>query len=202
VTTTLSEQLRELGQPHVIAWHDLPLVAGIGRGDVDPAWFRYYLEQDYLYVTSYVRLFAKLAAAAPDEHVEHLVGLAWNLIDQELENHRALALGFGCDFETATPSPTCAAYVEFLHETAADFGLGLVAALPCLWGYGELCRSLPLPPEGALRQWIEIYRKPRYDGLIDRHCLMIDDAEVDPHEAEAVFNRGLEFEVEFWNQRP
>jgi thiaminase/transcriptional activator TenA len=202
VTATLSKQLRVQGEAHIQAWQELPLVAGIGRGDADEAWFRHYLEQDHLYLASYVRFFAKLAASAPDEHVEHLVGLAWNVADQELAKHRAIGAAFGCDFDAAVASPTCTAYVDFLHRSATDFGLGLVAALPCMWGYGRLCRAIPLPPDGPFRDWIEVYRSDRYGHVIDRHCTMIDEAAPDPDRAEALFLQGLAFEVEFWNQRP
>jgi thiaminase (transcriptional activator TenA) len=201
-TTTLSARLRQLGEPHIEAWKDLPLVAAIARGDADPAVFRHYLEQDYLYITSYVKLYAKLAGAAPDEHVTHLVQLAWNLADVELGHHRQMGVDFGCDFDAAVPSETCATYISFLHGAADDFGLGLVAALPCIWGYGRLCRSLPLPSEGPYRGWVEMYRDERYGGLIDKHCAMLDAAAPDPDAARAIFEEGLGLEVAFWNQTP
>jgi thiaminase len=149
-----------------------------------------------------VRLYAKLAGAAPDEHVEHLVQLAWNLVDVELGHHREMATAFGCTFEELVPSDVCKSYVAFLHETASDFGLGLVAALPCIWGYGLLCRSIEMPPPGIYRGWVETYRNDRYDGLIEQHCSMLDAAAPDPDLAEEVFQQGLAFEVEFWNQMP
>jgi thiaminase/transcriptional activator TenA len=202
MTDALSVRLRELGTPHVEAWQELPLVAAIGRGDPDPDVFRHYLEQDFLYVTSYVRLYAKLAAHAPEEHVVDLVQLAWNLADVELGHHRELGATFGCRFDDIAASDVCAAYVDFQLAAAADFGLGLTAALPCIWGYGLLCRSLPIPPRGVYREWLELYRSDRYDGLIENHCAMLDAAGPDPTAAEAVFNKALAFEVAFWNQTP
>jgi len=134
--------------------------------------------------------------------VTHLVGLAWNLADVELGHHREMGATFGCNFDDVQPSPACKSYVAFLHDAAEDFGLGLVAALPCIWGYGLLCRSIELPPEGVYRGWVETYRNARYAGLIEQHCGMLDAASPDPDIAEEVFNRGLAFEVEFWNQTP
>jgi thiaminase (transcriptional activator TenA) len=198
----LSEKLCAAFHPEVEAWLELPLVAGIARGDADPDAFRNYVEQDLIYLRSYVRLYAKLAAQAPDHHVEHLVNLAWNVSEHELGMHRSFGVAFGADFERATASPVCATYIRFLFEAADDFGLGLVASLPCAWGYAEVASLMPLPPEGPFRRWAETYRSERGRELLARHRQMIDEAAPDPVRAEELFARAMALEVEFWNQRP
>jgi thiaminase (transcriptional activator TenA) len=196
----LSAKLCAAFRPAVEGWLELPLVAGIARGDADPDAFRNYVEQDFIYLRNYMRLYARLAALAPEHHVEHLVTLAWNIGEHELGLHRSFGVPFGADFEGVTPSPVCADYMRFLLDAADDFGLGLVASLPCAWGYAEVATMMPLPPEGPFRRWAETYRSERGRELLARHCQMIDEAAPDPVRAEELFARAMDLEVEFWNQ--
>ena len=200
--TSMSARLIAAGLPQVEAWIDLPLVAGMVTGHLEPEVFRHYLEQDYLYLRSYVRLYAKLAANAPDEHVEGLVRIAWNLIDTELESHRSLGVGFGCDFDAAVPTEVCQRYIDFLLDAAGDFGEGLIAALPCIWGYGVVAGLMPTPIADRYQPWADVYDSERYDATVAAHCALIDATAVSSDRAAVLFQEGLDLEVEFWNQRP
>jgi thiaminase/transcriptional activator TenA len=199
---SLSRYLREIGLSEVERWMEFPLVAGIADGTLDPEIFRHYLEQDYLYLRNYVRLYAKLAANAPDADVEHLVRLAWNVLDVELGLHRDLGDAFDCDFDAAAPSAVCTQYIEFLLDAADAFGDGLVASLPCIWGYGVIASQMSPPADARYRKWVATYDSTRFEGLLDKHCQLLDDAAPDPDRAEMLFRQGLGLEAEFWNQRP
>ena len=80
----LSQRLTERGLPSVEAQAAHPTVAGIARGDLDPAVFRCWLEQDYLFLLDYVRVFSRLAWQAPDGHLGDLVDLAHATWHEEL----------------------------------------------------------------------------------------------------------------------
>lgn len=199
---SLSAHLKEFGRARVERWLDLPLLAGVARGDLPIEVFRNYLEQDYLYLREYARLYSRLAGNAPDEHVEHLVMLAANLVAVELGNHRAMAEQFGATFDQLTPSAECAAYTAFLRDASADFGEGLVAALPCLWGYGVALRLVAKENSGPYRSWLEVYESDNYLAMIDRHCAMLDATAVPRRRAEDLFTTALDFEDAFWSQLP
>src|SRR3954464_12702558 len=98
---SLSQRLVERGLPSVQAQAAHPTVAGIARGDLDPAVFRRFLEQDYLFLLDYVRVFSRLAWQAPNEHLGELVDLAHATWHDELELHRSLAMEFGADLDGA-----------------------------------------------------------------------------------------------------
>jgi thiaminase (transcriptional activator TenA) len=151
--TSQSERLKERGQARFVAWAQMPLLAGVARGDLAVEVFRHYLEQDYLYLREYARHYSRLAVNAPEEHLEDLVGQAANIFAVELVAHRRAAASFDCDFDSATPSEVCAEYIGFLRETSASFGEGLVAMLPCLWGYGVALKLVPKENSGAYRAW-------------------------------------------------
>src|SRR5215217_8331650 len=119
---SLSQRLADRGLPSVRAQLDHPTVLGIARGDLDPAVFRSWLEQDHLFLLDYVRVFARLAWQAPDGHLGDLVDLAHSTWHEELALHRGLAAEFGADLIGAVASPATTAYTGFLLDAAADYG--------------------------------------------------------------------------------
>jgi thiaminase/transcriptional activator TenA len=176
-----------------------PTVAGIARGDLDPAVFRRWLEQDYVFLLDYVRVFSRLAWQAPDAHLGDLVDLAHETLHGELELHRSLAAGFGADLDGATAGPAGAAYTSFLLDSAADYGLGLAALYPCMWGYSTLGRRLAEAPGGPYRAWIETYADPGFAALADRIAVMLDEAAPQPEAARRAFLTAMDHELAFWD---
>jgi thiaminase (transcriptional activator TenA) len=176
-----------------------PTVQGIAGGDLDPRVFRSWIEQDYLFLLDYVRVFCRLAWQAPDAHVGDLVDLAHATQHEELELHRSLAAEFAADLSGATKGPACEAYTRFLLDAATDYGVGLAALLPCMWGYSTLGGLLPVPDEPRYRRWVETYADPTFAALADRCAEMLDEAAPDPTAAEAAFREGMAHELSFWD---
>lgn len=202
---TLTERLTARGLPAVRAQLAHPTVAGIARGDLDPAVFRSWLEQDYLFLLDYVRVFARLAWQAPAGHLGDLVDLAHSTWHEELSLHRELAGEFGADLAGATAGPATAAYTGFLLDAAADYGRGLAALLPCMWGYstlGGLLAERP-PAEPRYARWVATYADPGFAALADRCGQMLAEAAdtglVDEATATAAFDTAMRHELAFWD---
>ncbi|HUR06506.1 MAG TPA: transcriptional regulator [Nonomuraea sp.] len=197
----ISEKLHAVGRPLLDAQLAHPTVVGIGRGDLAEPVFRSWLEQDYLFLLDYVRVFARLAWQAPAAHLGDLVDLAHTTFHDELSLHRELSAPFGADLDNARKGPACAAYTAFLLESAADYGEGLAALYPCMWGYSELGRRLAenLPAEPRYRRWVETYVDPGFAALTVRIGEMIDEAGPEPARAEALFAEGMAHELAFWD---
>jgi thiaminase/transcriptional activator TenA len=196
---TLSAELRTIGRPLLDQQLAHPTVQGIAGGDLDETMFRSWLEQDYLFLLDYARVFSRLAWQAPDGHLTDLVDLAWETLHGELELHRSLAASFGADLEGATMGPACAAYTRFLLEAAADYGIGLAALYPCMWGYSTLGQQLAMPDEPRYRRWVETYADPAFAALAARCGEMLDEAAPDPDRARAAFLAGMAHELAFWD---
>jgi thiaminase/transcriptional activator TenA len=205
--TTLSCRLMERGLPAVRRQLEHPTVAGIARGDLDLHIFRAWVEQDYLFLLDYVRTFARLAWQAPSAHLGDLVDLASSTWHEELSLHRGLADEVEADLDGARKGPACAAYTSFLLEAAADYGRGLAALLPCMWGYSTLGRLLAEdPPAHPLyARWIGTYADPAFAALADRCAAMLDEAHheglVDEPTATDAFDTSMQHELAFWNVR-
>ena len=204
---SLSHRLAERGLPSVLAQAAHPTVAGIARGDLDPAVFRSWLEQDYLFLLDYVRVFARLAWQAPDGHLGDLVDLAHSTWHDELALHRSLAAEFDADLFGAVAAPATAAYTGFLLGAAEDYGRGLAALLPCMWGYSTLGRMLAEhpPPEERYARWVAAYADPGFAALAARCAQLLDEAHaeglVDEPTAIEAFDAGMRHEVAFWDVR-
>ncbi|MEV6039873.1 TenA family protein [Nonomuraea sp. NPDC052116] len=198
---TISETLHAVGRPLLRAQLEHPTVAGIARGDLPEAVFRSWLEQDYLFLLDYVRVFARLAWQAPDGHLGDLVDLAHTTYHDELSLHRSLSAEFGADLEGAVKGPACAAYTAFLLESAASYGEGLAALYPCMWGYSSLGQILAeiSPAESRYRAWVDTYADPAFAALTARIAQMIDEAAPDPARAEELFAEGMAHELAFWS---
>jgi thiaminase (transcriptional activator TenA) len=209
----LSQHLFTLGRPNLERQLAHPTVRGIATGDLEPARFRSWLVQDYLFLLDYVRLFALAAARAPDtDTLGRLVDLAHSTLHEELSLHRAYAAEFGlaqADLDRAEKSPQCAAYTDFLLRTAAtgEFAEVLAALLPCMWGYAELGRAMAatgLPTESRYRRWIETYADPGFADLAAWCAALLDRATGGLPAArlaacERAFLTSLRHELAFWD---
>ena len=209
----LSQHLFTLGRANLGRQLAHPTVRGIANGNLEPARFRSWLVQDYLFLLDYVRLFALAAARAADtDTLGRLVDLAHATFHQELSLHRAYAAEFDLpesDLDQAEKSPVCAAYTDFLLRTAAtaDFAEVLAALLPCMWGYAELGRALAaagLPAEPRYRRWIQTYADPAFAELA-AWCAEVLDRAADGlptarlAACEQAFLTSLRHELAFWD---
>ncbi|MQA94303.1 MAG: transcriptional regulator [Streptosporangiales bacterium] len=198
---SVAEHLERIGRAHVAEQLAHPTVAGIARGDLDDRSFAWWLEQDYLYLLDYVRVFTRLAWQAPDGHLGDLVDLAHATWHDELDLHRGLAAEFGADLEGAVKGPACDAYTSWLLAAAADYADGLAALYPCMWGYSTLGRELAAAPpaEPRFRRWVDTYADPEFAVLTRRCAQMLDEAVADPERAERLFVEGMRHELAFWD---
>lgn len=196
----LSEHLHDAGWPLLREQLAHPTVAGIASGELDESVFRSWLEQDYLYLRDYVRVFSRLAWQAPEHHVGELVDLAHSTLHEELELHRSLAAEFGADLEGAVKGPACVAYTSWLLDAAADYGEGLAAMYPCMWGYSTLGAELAecSPPDPRYRRWIATYADAGFAELTRQCARMLDEAGPPAERAQELFLQGMRHELAFW----
>src|SRR5690606_6604085 len=130
-----------------------------------------------------------------------LVDLAHSTLHDELALHRGLAAEFDADLDDAVKGGPCAAYTAFLLDAAADYGDGLAALYPCLWGYSTLgARLAAAPPaDPRYRRWVRTYSDPAFADLTRRCAQMLDESGADPARAERFFVEGMRHELAFWD---
>ncbi|MCC7105122.1 MAG: thiaminase II [Chloroflexi bacterium] len=208
-----TSRLRAAAEPIWAAQHAHPFVAGIADGTLDLDRFRFWVRQDYRFLTEYARVFALGAARAPDLATMTAFAelLRATLVD-EMALHRAYASAFDIQPSELEHEPLAAenaAYADFLLRTAAlaDFAELLAALLPCMWAYSEIGLRLaerPRPSEERLARWIDMYADSRFAALA-RWCRdLLDGAAEGAGSAElvrleAAFLTSSRHELAFWN---
>lgn len=207
-----SDSLKEAAQP---VWHQIlehPMVQGIGDGTLDEDKFRYWVQQDYLYLIDYSRVFALAASKAPDlEKMGRFATLLHETLNTEMELHRQYAEGFGISrphLEATQSSPTTRAYTDFLVRTAAmgDHGDIVAAILPCMWGFNDTGLHLEekgMPEHDGYRQWIEMYASDAFTQLSDDCRSLMDEAGEGATDTDFVRHKDLfvtsaRWELLFW----
>ncbi|MVU80904.1 transcriptional regulator [Nocardia sp. ET3-3] len=196
---SLAAHLERLGRPLIEEQLAHPTVMGIAKGDLPEPIFRSWLEQDYLFLLDFVRVFSRLAWQAPAAHLGDLVDLAHATFHDEIALHRSLAAEFGAHLDTATKGEPCTNYTAFLLDSAANYADGLAALYPCMWGYSTLGAHLAStpPPDPRYQRWISTYADPAFAALTARCAQMLDEAA--NNNAENLFLTGMHHELAFWD---
>ncbi len=136
-----SDTLLEAGSHIWEAQYEHPFVTELAAGTLDQAAFEHWVKQDYLYLLDYARLFSIAGAKANDEAtMTHLLGVAHQVLDEEMDLHRSFAAEYGIspgELEVTEKAPTCVAYTNFLLRTAYEGSIAEVAGAlyPCMQGY-------------------------------------------------------------------
>ena len=162
---TFSDQLLEEGDHIWAAQKDHPFVRELAAGTVDEAAFRHWVKQDYRYLLDYARLFSIAGSKARDEEtMTHLLGVAHEVLDHEMDLHREFAADYGIsqtELESVEKAPTCVAYTNFLVRTAYEGSIAEIAAalFPCMQGYLDVGKHMAelADEEHQYTPFIEMY---------------------------------------------
>jgi thiaminase/transcriptional activator TenA len=168
MTTRFSDGLRQKLDPVWQAQHRHPFIRHLGDGSLEPARFQVWLQQNYLFLIGYARLFSHGAARADRATMKWMVAMAHGVLHNEMLLHEAYAIEFGLardELPSGVKLPTTRAYTDHLLRTASlGSMLELVAALlPCIWGHAEIGQRLAKEghiSENRYARWIDMYSGP------------------------------------------
>jgi thiaminase (transcriptional activator TenA) len=205
-----TDELRHAADPIWSAAHEHPFVRGIGEGSLDPAKFRHYVRQDYLFLIDYARLLALGCARAPRlDEMTRFAELAGAVLGSEMALHRSYAADWGLSpaaLEAERPTPTTRAYTDFLLRVAAlgDYGELAAALLPCMWGYHELALTLAehgRPGNELYARWIDEYAGAEF-GQLTAWCRALTDRAAETSDRCRMTDAFLissRYELAFWD---
>ncbi|MCC5842407.1 MAG: thiaminase II [Opitutales bacterium] len=187
-----------------------PFLRGLTSGELPEEAFRFYVEQDALYLKSFGQGLALLGARSPDmETMRMFADHAANTVAVE----RALHAGFMEGWKRAVdedpePAPTCLHYTSYLLRTVyhRPFAEAVAAFLPCYWIYLKV--GLDLQPEGSphplYQRWIDTYAGEAFGTVVEQVLSLTDQlgAQADAQTVRAMranFRQGARFEYMFWD---
>jgi thiaminase (transcriptional activator TenA) len=207
-----SAVLRERGAAAWSAAVSHPMVAEIGAGSLPHETFRYYFQQNVLYLADYARAIALIIGHAPGrDEITVLTRFLSQIVHTELPANYAFLARLGAsagDGGAASMTPTTYAYTRHLLDAAGrhDLATGLAAVLPCQWSYGEIAAGLVAAPpaDPVYADWIALFAGDGYDelvqastALLDRHADPGDDTRMAA--LAAAFDRSTRYELAFWD---
>jgi thiaminase/transcriptional activator TenA len=210
---SMSLHLRELGIATWRAATEHPMVREIGAGTLPHGRFRWFFEQNVLYLEDYARAIGLILGRAPDgDALDVLSRFATQIVHTELPANRRFLQRLGGDIGRIDPlttmHPVAYAYTRHLLQVAGQgtCAEGLTAVLPCQWSYGELAVHLAAhaPDDPVYAEWIAMFANDAYDHLVIESTRLLDRLAVSPDAAqlrrlEWIFNASVRYEVEFWD---
>src|ERR1700722_7985441 len=162
-----SARLREQCDGIWAGLHAHPFLGELARGTLPLEAFRFFIEQDLLFLPEFARCIAMGAAKSESEdELEFFTRQLDGIISLEIPSNRRLldqVIGLGAQDHGGSlgMAPANLAYTSFLLATAAAGGPVeiLAAILPCSWSYVEIARGLKdeLAEHPVYSDWVSFY---------------------------------------------
>jgi thiaminase/transcriptional activator TenA len=173
---SLAAELRDQSDRIWAGLHAHPFLSELARGVLPLEKFRFFVEQDIMYLPDFARCIATGAAkSATEAELGFFAQQLDNTINLELPNqYRVLdqvcRLGAADRGGALGKAPANVAYTGFMLSVAAQGGpLEIMAAiLPCAWSYAEIAGRLAdqIADHPVYRDWIGFYTTDEVLGLV------------------------------------
>jgi thiaminase/transcriptional activator TenA len=170
-----SARLRDLARP---VWDQIvahPYIKELKNGTLPLETFRFYVQQDWLYLQEFTRMAAIIGGRFPDvEGMKFMLEWVQPLVGMEYHFHKKHAAQLDLDFTDVTWEMNEANWAYTRHMLAAahmgSTAEALAALLPCPCVYahvGALLVEGAKSPNPMYQDWIDFYA-PSRDGLTPR----------------------------------
>jgi thiaminase/transcriptional activator TenA len=215
-TTAASDRYRSESAAIWDQLHGHPFITELAEGALPLDKFRFFIEQDNMYLEEYARCLAMGAAKSRTEkETRHFVDHLNQNLDHELPaNHRLLekAIELGAEDRggAITMAPANLAYTGYMRRLSITGGpLEILASLlPCAWSYTEICDRLRDRTDAThpvYGEWIAHFAnetsiatvaemRQDFDELVEREC----ETEERKAEIGEIFATSSRLELMFW----
>jgi thiaminase/transcriptional activator TenA len=156
-----------------------PFNQALMKGNLDAEPFKFYINQDALYLQDFGRALALIGARSSEpSKLQQFANFAEGtvLVERELHNHYFQKFAIE---PTSTKSPTCTLYTNFLLSKAAlePYEVGIAALLPCFWIYREVGNHIYNNAAGnnPYQDWIDTYAGEEFSQLVDQALNITDE---------------------------
>lgn len=206
----VAAQLHDRGRSVWQAAHLHPMIAEIGNGSLPHETFRFYFEQNLMYLEDYARAIAFIAAKAPDVNaMTVLARFHQQIVENEIPANNQFLARLGGEPRSSSINamrPVNYSYTRHLlfATSQGSPATGLAAILPCQWSYGEIASRLAtqVPEDKIYADWIALFANPAYDALVADSVRLLDrlasEESLGAQELESTFDWSSRFELAFW----
>ena len=206
------ERFRAGCAPVWASLHAHPFIRELAAGTLPPEKFRFYIEQNLMYLPEYARAMAIGVSKADDlETMALFAGDLVNILENEIPENRELlarvtARGAEDRGGSHEMAPANLAYTSFLVATALQHGpLEIMAAIvPCTWSYGDIASELGVAEHPVYAEWVRFFGSAEYTELIGEMRARFDAMTAGLGEAvldrlSSFFTASTRLELAFWN---
>lgn len=185
----------------------LPFIKELMDGTLPYEKFKFYIQQDALYLSDYGRVLTGIASKLKEpQHIESFIHFAGNSIIVENELHASFV---GEIDRTAEPSPSCLLYTSYLLRQSGNAPVEVVCAsvLPCFWIYNEIGKYIlanQSTGENRYQSWIDTYEGEEFAKAVKEAVKICDELAEDCTEQQRkamtdAFVMCSKFEWLFWD---
>ena len=170
-------------------WEEMtmkPFVTAMAEGSLDPARFRTYILQDYLYLLDYIDILRRMQQLAADPDLRAFLEDVMDETRKETDRvHVPGMRKLGITDEEISDSQMIEAvadYLEFMRRQMEEEGLlaGLTALLQCSWVYAHIGQAMMEKHAEAIKKspyksWFDAYTCREYLEANQRWIDLVDE---------------------------
>ncbi len=178
-----------------------PLITSIKNDTIVPYKFINYLEQDKIYIESYIQFFKKLAKEASNEREHSYFQMALALeVESDLVNIY--------EIKTTHPTHVTNQYISYIAKIMAgdNYLAKLIVLAPCIIGYGYIGQKLAkidVDEDNFCFPWLKVYSDGNYIDGVEEYINIINQYNVSDEqfiELQSIFSKCCQLEIDFFNQ--
>ncbi|MDG6895957.1 thiaminase II [Volucribacter amazonae] len=193
-------------------WQDYinhPFVQQLRQGTLPLANFRYYLQQDYLFLLQFTRTWG-LAVYKSDNLADMRAAQQGinAMLDQEIQLHIQYCQQYGVteqQLQQLEEHPACIAYTRYVLDCGLTGTLTELhtALAPCILGYAEIGKQAATqsPANNPYQSWIDMYASQDYQTAAQQAENTLNRLLAQPHQQnkiQQIFNTAVRMEIAFW----
>lgn len=211
---SLSAELREETRDWWNALETHPFVRQMASGTLPLECFRFYIDQNLLYLPEYARALAiGITRSSNRDELGWFTAAVDNIVHVEIPENEELrdrvdAMGVRPHPRADSMAPATLAYTSYLIATASRTdALGIMALiLPCAWTYGDI--ALANRPASVSHpvysEWLRFFSTPEYAEVVsalrsDMDSLAEGASRRQREEVLHIFANGVRLEHAFWD---
>jgi len=177
---TFTDTLWDAVAPIYRAIIEHPFNRELADGTLSEERFRFYIQQDALYLVDFGRALAIVGGRSETpERMLDFVRFAEEAVVVERTLHDEYMALYGITQPMQEQPPACFAYTNFLLATATvrSHEEGVAALLPCFWIYREVGTHIhrSATPDNPYRRWIDTYAGEEFGRAVDRAIAITDE---------------------------
>lgn len=186
-----------------------PFIIELADGTLCGNRFKFYIEQDVIYLSQLTKSISKLASRLTDARCRELFE---KFAVETMEMEQSMQNEYAADFIVEEGSRKTLACIEYMgyeahNAESEDVAVALASMLPCYWIYkcvGDYIAQNANLEGNPYADWIALYSDDYFAEEVEQFIAICDEYALNSsaeirEKMVAAFRKSAQFEYEFWN---